>query len=120
MYSQANIIIPMKLPNFNKAIIPREKLTSYVLSETHSTGKFKAKFFGNLGFDETNVSIFEKSILKIAKSEEITDEISTPYGMKYVLDGKLETPSGKIVKVRTLWIIEQGQNRPRLITVCPV
>lgn len=110
----------MKLPNANRAIIAKEKLTEYILSETHSTGKFKAKLFRNLGFSETNVDIFEKSLLKIAKSEELREEISTPYGTKYVLDGKIETPVGKLVKVRTLWIIEKDKKRPRFVTVYPV
>ena len=110
----------MKLPNSNKAFIPRDKLTKYVLSETHSTGKFKAKFFSKLGFDERNIDLFEKSLLKIAKSEEIIDEIVTPFGIKYILEGKIHSRVGKSVKVRTVWIIERGQNRPRFVTVYPV
>lgn len=110
----------MKLPNSNKVIIPREKLTDYVLSETHSTGKFKARFFRNLGFDETNVNLFVRSLLKIAKSGEVKDKISTSYGTKYVLDGKIDSPLGKTAKVRTIWILEKGQNKPRFITVYPV
>lgn len=110
----------MKLPNSDKAIIPKEKLTDYLLSETHSIGKFKAKFFSKLGFDTTNVNLFEKSLLKIAKTEEIVDEIITLYGTKYILEGKLDNPAGKTVKVRTLWIIEKGQKKPRFVTVYPV
>lgn len=52
----------MKLPNRRNVVIPREKLKNYLLSETHATGKFKARFFRNFGFDETNVGLFEKSI----------------------------------------------------------
>ena len=110
----------MKLHNSIKAIIPKEKLTNYILSETHSTGKFKAKFFSKLGFNITNISLFKKSLLKIAKTEEIVDEIITPYGTKYILEGKLDNPIGKIVKVRTLWIIEKSKNIPRFVTVYPV
>lgn len=110
----------MKLPNSNKAIIPKEKLTDYVLSETHSTGKFKARFFRNLGFDETNIQILEGFLRKIAISGNVKDEIISPYGIKYVLDGKIEAPAGKSVKIRTIWIIEKGQNRPRFVTVYPV
>ena len=56
----------MKLPNGKNAIVSKEKLTDYLLSETHATGKFKAKFFRNLGFDETNANLFEETIRKIA------------------------------------------------------
>lgn len=44
----------MKLLNGNNPFISREKLTNYVLSETHATGKFKAKYFRGLGFNENN------------------------------------------------------------------
>src|SRR3989344_7866747 len=105
----------MKLPNSNKVIIPREKLTEYVLSETHSTGKFKAKYFGNLGFNGANIRFFQEALQKIVKSEEVKNEIVSPYGIKYILDGKISTPSGKIVQVRTIWIIEKEQNRPGFV-----
>lgn len=110
----------MKLPNSSRAIIPKEKLINYVLSETHSTGKFKAKFFRGLGFNETNASLFEKALRTIANSEEIKDVSTTIYGAKYIIDGKINTPSGKMVKIRTIWIIEQDQKEPRFITVYPV
>ncbi len=110
----------MKLPNANKIIISKEKLTDYVLSETHSTGKFKAKFFRKLGFDEINLQIFENAIRNLAKSVDVKDKVISQYGTKYVLDGKINTSFGKVVKIRTIWIIEKGQKRPRFVTVYPV
>lgn len=110
----------MRLPNSGKAVIPREKLINYILSETHSTGKFKARFFLGLGFNERNVSLLEGSLYILANSEEIQEEYPTIYGIKYVLEGKMNTPSGRIVKIRTVWIIEHSQSRPRFITMYPL
>lgn len=110
----------MKLPQGNNALIPKEKLTDYILSETHSTGKFKAKIFRRLGFNETNVHHFIKALGKIAKLEEVVNFSTFQYGAKYVLDGKIEAPGGKTVKVRTIWIIERNQVSPRFVTVYPV
>lgn len=110
----------MKLPNSTNVLIPKEKLENYVLSETHSTGKFKAKFFRKLGFNETNISFFEKALRKLAKSAEIKNETISQFGTKYILDGKIDSLMGKTVTVRTVWIIEKGQNRPRFVTVYPV
>lgn len=110
----------MKLPNSDRVIISREKLINYILSKTHSTGKFKARFFQNLGFNQTNVSFFETILRTMANSEEIKETIPSVYGAKYILDGKVNTPSGKTIKLRTIWIIEKGQIRPRFITVYPV
>src|SRR3989338_9289733 len=103
----------MKLPDENRAFIPKTKLIDYLLSETHATGKFKAKFFRNLGFDETNADLFEESIRKLAQFNDIKEESSSLYGKKYVIDGKVDTPSERHILVRTVWIIEKGQKRPR-------
>lgn len=110
----------MGLHNSNKVIIPREKLIDYILSEIHSTGKFKAKYFRNIGFNETNIHLFEKALRQIAKSEEVKDEIISEYGTKYIVDGKIHSPTKQTVRVTTVWIIEKGQNRPRFVTVYPV
>lgn len=110
----------MKLPYNKNIFIPNEKLTKYVLSETHELGKFKAKYFRKLGLDETNISLFEKTLRRLAQDQEITEEMSSVYGTKYVIEGKIETPIGKKIKVRTVWILEKGQKRPRFVTVYPV
>lgn len=110
----------MKLPQNNKVIIPRVKLTDYILSETHATGKFKGKLFRSLGFDNTNVDLFEKALINIARSQKVKETLASPYGTKYIIDGNIKTPVGKVVKVRTVWIIEEGQEKPRFITIYPV
>ncbi|OGK23863.1 hypothetical protein A2954_07175 [Candidatus Roizmanbacteria bacterium RIFCSPLOWO2_01_FULL_37_12] len=110
----------MKLHFKEIPIISRKKLTDYILSETHATGKFKAKFFRSLGFNETNIVIFEKELRKLFKYQEIKDAEISPYGTKYIIDGEIKTPIKKAVKIRTIWIIEKGQKRPRFITIYPV
>lgn len=110
----------MKLPQGDKAIVSREKLLGYVLSETHATGKFKAKFFRKLGFNETNINLLQKALKTIANSNGVKEGIKSEYGTKFVIDGEINTPIGKVVMVRTIWIIEAGQVKPRFITVYPV
>lgn len=109
----------MKLPNCEKAYIPASKLSDYLLSKTHPVGKWKAKFFNTLGFDETNTDIIENRLLSIAHSEEIKDVIELTQGKKYIVDGSLQTPKGDLVNVRTIWIVETDQNRPRFVTAYP-
>jgi len=114
-------MMPMKLPNRRKATIKREKLTNYLLSLTHEEGKSKAKFFRGLGFNEANIAEFEQALLKIGKSNEVleVDKTSSVYVTKYVIDGLLTSPSGKLVKVRTVWGIKIGEEIPRLISAYP-
>lgn len=114
-------MISMKLPNRKNATIKREKLTNYLLSLTHEKGKSKAKFFRGLGFNEANIVEFEQALLKIGQSNEVieVDKTSSGYVIKYVIDGLLTSPSGKLVKVRTIWGIKSGEGIPELISAYP-
>ena len=52
----------MQLPNCLQAYIPSEKLSAYLLSETHAVGKAKAMFFHALGFNEANMHVLEARV----------------------------------------------------------
>ena len=110
----------MKLPNLENAYIPSPKLHDYLLSKTHSVGRWKARFFRALGFDETNVDVLEQRLIAIAHSEEVKDIVPSAHGTKYVVEGSLQTPAGGLVQVRTVWIIDADQNRPRFVTAYPL
>ena len=110
----------MKLPNRESAYIPPPKLKDYLLSETHPVGRSKAKFFRALGFSETNIDMLEQRLIAIAHSEDVEEVATSPHGMKYVIECMLQTPGGSIVQVRTVWIIDTGQDRPRFVTAYPV
>lgn len=108
----------MLLPNRNRAYVPESKLIEYLLSETHAVGKSKAKFFRSLGFDEANAAMLGQGLLSIAQTEAVAEVVRSPFGSKYVVDGFLEAPNGT-VKVRTVWIVEVGDARPRFVTAYP-
>jgi len=110
----------MKLPKRQKAYIPPYKLSGYLLSKIHPIGRWKSKLFRALGFDETNADVLEQRLIDIANYENVKESIVSEHGTKYVIDGSLETPSGRIVKVRTIWIIDKGQDSPRFVTAYPI
>lgn len=110
----------MKLPDKEKAYIPLLKIKDYLLSETHPIGKSKAKFFRSLGFNEANIDLLKQGLLTIAHMDDIQEAVSSMHGVKYVIDGLLQTPDGEAVKVRTIWIIDKGQTRQRFVTTYPV
>ena len=110
----------MKLPNWEDAYIPLEKLTDYLLSETHHVGKYKARVLRSVGFDQSNVDVLEQGLITIAHCQEVIETTSSPYGTKYVVEGLLRTPTGDILQIQTVWIIETGQDRPRFVTAYPV
>ena len=45
--------------------------------------------------------------------------MESPHGLKYILDGNIETPTGQNPVVRTIWIVDQGVETPRLVTAYP-
>lgn len=110
----------MKLPNRDKAFIPRNKLVDYLLSETHPHGKSKARFFLKIGFSQSNVRALSKALKNIAKESEVNNIISSTHGEKYIVDGNIESPMGKEIKIRSIWIVDKGQKRPRFVTAYPV
>ena len=99
----------MQLPNGLQAYIPSEKLHAYLLSETHAVGKAKAAFFRALGFHETNVHLLEHGLLTLAHSAPVQEVVPSPHGVKYVIEGVVETPSGTAPRIRTIWILETGE-----------
>lgn len=109
----------MKLPNRENAYIPSGKLGGYLLSKTHVVGRWKAKFFGGLGFDDTNVDLLKERLIAVAHSQDVKEVVPSRYGTKYVIEGLLETPGRGLVAVRTVWIVEEGHDRPRFITAYP-
>lgn len=109
----------MQLPNRAKAYVQANKLTGYLLSETHDIGKAKAKFFQGVGFSTTNPSPLEEALLNLAKTQPVNEVIETVYGTKYVIIGPIQTPVSKTVTILTVWIIDNGQDSPRFITARP-
>ena len=110
----------MHLPNREKTYIPVSKLKDYLLSETHSVGKSKAKFLRSVGFNETNAHLLKQGLINIAHSQDIKEAVSSPHGIKYIIDGLLQTPAGGSIKMRTVWIIDRDQERPRFVTDYPI
>ena len=109
----------MMLPNSELAYIPEPKLTKYLLSETHAVGKAKAIYFRLLGYTEANADQLANSLLMIAKSEGEIQETVTPYGTKYIVEGEIIAPDGTNARIRTVWVIEPHDKRPRFVTAYP-
>lgn len=109
----------MELPNKSRAQVPLEKVTDYLLSETHAVGKPKARYFRSYGFTDENASDLAQGLMAIAQNSPVDGSQKSAFGVKYVLDGELETPNGVMIQVRTIWIIENDTEIPRFVTAYP-
>jgi hypothetical protein len=110
----------MKLPNAEHAIIPSDKLSDYLLSKSHLIGRWKARFFLSIGFREEKADELREALMNVAKNGEVKSAITTDFGAKYVVEGVILGTSGRKAAIRTVWIVETGQDRPRLITAYPL
>jgi hypothetical protein len=82
----------MKMPNNELALVAKEKITAYLLSDTHPIGKDKAAFFKRFGFDLSEVEQFESALTKHANEREVEKTIENDFGVKYELKCELQTP----------------------------
>jgi hypothetical protein len=109
----------MNLPNSEKAVVTPDKLKDYLLSKSHLVGRWKASFFRSIGFNETNVNELKDALLDVAHRGEVKSTTTSAFGVKYVVEGKIFAPNGKNVIIQTVWVVESGEVRPRLVTAYP-
>ena len=115
--SGANV---MQLPQAQEAVVPRAKVENYLLDPAHPIGGGKARFFIHFGFRREQWNLLAEAIRKHAVENPATDSIADRDGITYLVEGPLETPSGRKPRVRTVWLIESGQLAPRFITAYPL
>jgi uncharacterized protein DUF6883 len=109
----------MRLRHAELAEVNPTKIGEYLLSETHPVGRSKARFFREAGFDESTIDLLSRGLFQIARTQEVVETSATVHGLKYVLEGELEAPTGRRLRLRTIWIVDQGQDRPRFVTAYP-
>ena len=109
----------MNLPNAAVVEIAREKITDYLLNPLHPDGAGKTAFFAAHGFTAKDWQVLSEALCGLAANFPIVKTVDSPHGTKYVVDGTLATPVSKTPSVRTVWIIDQGGDTPRLVTAYP-
>ena len=106
----------MKLPNGHLAIVEDDKLLDYVLDPQHPVGRHHAALFERLlGLTRANLEVLRDALLEAAAQQEVEPGKSSPYGQKF--DMRFEMTGSRGAKtVLAVWLIEAGDDRPRLIT----
>jgi hypothetical protein len=107
------------LPNAARAIVPERKVKGYLLSEAHPDGRGKARFFAAHGFSAESWQVLADALERHAAAHPVSDEEVTSFGMRYVVDGKLQAPDGRAPRVRSVWFIDVASDVPRLVTAYP-
>jgi len=109
----------MNLPEGARVDVAREKVTDYLLNRLHPDGAGKAAFFAAQGYTAEHWEELASVLKDVLLNCPMVREVDTPHGRKFVVDGVMSTPSGKSPTVRTVWIMERGEDALRLITAYP-
>jgi len=84
------------------AIIPREKLTRYLLVPRQWDDK--SQFLAQAEFFLTNQDELEQAIRETAASYDALEDGANEYGTFYRVEGDLNGPSGRTLSVVLVWI----------------
>jgi hypothetical protein len=109
----------MTLPNAHLAVVEQEKVVAYLLNPTHPDNGGKATFFQMLGFELDNWLDLAAALRQLALGGKVAKTVESPHGNKYVVEGRIESPSGRSPMVLSVWIVDRGLKAPRLVTAYP-
>jgi hypothetical protein len=84
----------LKLPRADRVDIDERKVRDYLLSKNHPVGRFKARVFAAVGFDETTTDAFIAEVRRIAVAGDVSEAEDTEFGRKYTVPGELNGPAG--------------------------
>lgn len=107
------------LPKADNALVEREKITEYLLSTVHPSGRTKARFFLSFGFRADSWEYLAESLRLQAVINDIAEIEESDFGPRYCIDGTIETPDGRSPFARTVWQFDLGSDHPRLLTAFP-
>ena len=109
----------MQVPHADAAIVSQAKIAGYLLNPLHPDGAGKAWFFRRLGFHVEQWEVLADALRELVARSEVTNRVDSKHGAKYIVDGLIDAPSERTAKVRTVWIIDAGEQAPRLVTAYP-
>lgn len=109
----------MHIPNAQHAVIEPVKLHAYLLSRTHSVGRFKARFFLALGYSAADWPRLEADLRTQHLSQDATLGERTRHGQKYEIRATLVGPSGRSADVVSAWVVRPREDFPRFVTAYP-
>jgi hypothetical protein len=117
MAENSRSIHALALPNYDKAIILRDKLESYVLNPAHGEGKHKARVFKSaLGFEQSDWEELKKRILEELPYHEAIPHGEGLWGRKYLVILPIVGLNANTADVETVWIVKPKTDFPTLVT----
>lgn len=104
---------------WNDATIDELKIVDYLLATDHPIGSAKAALFLSLGYHRDEWTRLRDDLARIAAEGTVVEVDATMHGLKMIVDGIVESPCGRTVALRTVWISDRPEGVPRLVTAYP-
>ena len=109
----------MKSPGADRAIVSAEKVRDFLLSPVNPRARGKSAFFHALGFNISNWETPRWALLDIARSGNANLGQESEFGAKYEVRAIITGPAGRQAVIKTVWIVDAGDDQPRFITAHP-
>lgn len=106
----------MSIPDGCVLEVSLEKVTGYLLNPDHADGRPKALFFLSNGLNRNDPEPFIALLHTHFETCDNPTVLETPFGTKYMAEGKLTMPNGTIHLLRSVWIREHGEKIIKFVT----
>jgi hypothetical protein len=107
------------LPGADQAEIDPRKLHEYLLSTTHSIGRFKSRFFAALGYSAERWQELAADLRVQHLTQDAQPGESLPEGQSFTIRAILKGPNGQSAVVLSVWFVPAGGQAPRFVTAYP-
>ncbi|NUN64083.1 hypothetical protein HCU40_04790 [Pseudanabaena biceps] len=97
------------------ALIASQKLTKYLL--IHLPKDDKSEYLAKGGYTLDNWQQLEQDLRQQTLSLEAQPTVKTQYGQKYQIISFLNCPNGKVLKIKTIWIV--NNQTTQFVTLFP-
>ena len=91
------------------SVIPSAKLTNYLLIRLPKDDK--SQFLDRGGYSIENWQQLDRDLRSQILPLEAEQIENTRYGQKYMIRGSLTGPNGRILQVKTVWIVTLSETR---------
>jgi hypothetical protein len=109
----------VRLPNADRAVIEAVKLREYLLSTAHPIGRFKARVFMALGFEQARWAELAEAFRQQHLTQDAQSAGRTPHGQKFSIRASLRGPNGRSAIVVSVWFLDAPDAAPRFVTAYP-
>lgn len=106
------------MPGAARAALRMDKITAYLLSESHPGGKSKCRFFKSFGFSPGSPVHLATALKAHVMSHDVTKTLPTSFGTRYVVECSIRSPDERDPCVVSIWQ-ENADGVPAFITAYP-